>query len=145
MSSRSGSVAHTGTYVGADGCSNPNYHNGILFQNRFPFARKIYLKDFRKEGVWRTNLFCWNLTHHQKTAKRMEKNASSYMCMYTLVCACMCMYWNKIKKHVGLGAERRSGGDQRLHSPTAWRPPGHEPGAGGVAQLPSSKKGPPRA
>ena len=43
-------------------------------------------------------------------------------------------------QHVGLGAERRSGGDQRLHSPTAWLPPGHEPGAGGVAQLPSSKK-----
>ncbi len=48
-------------------------------------------------------------------------------------------------QHVGLGAERRSGGDQRLHSPTAWLPPGHEPGAGGVAQLPSSKKGAPRA
>ena len=46
-------------------------------------------------------------------------------------------------QHVGLGAERRSGGDQRLHSPTAWLPPGHEPGAGGVAQLPSSKKGGP--
>ena len=43
-------------------------------------------------------------------------------------------------QHVGLGAERRSGGDQRLHSPTAWLPPGHEPGAGGVAQLPSSKR-----
>jgi hypothetical protein len=43
---------------------------------------------------------------------------------------------------VGLGAERRSGGDQRLHSPTAWLPPGHEPGAGGVAQLPISKRGP---
>ena len=43
-------------------------------------------------------------------------------------------------QHVGLGAERRSGGDQRLHSPTAWLPPGHEPGTGGVAQLPSSKK-----
>jgi len=27
--------------------------------------------------------------------------------------------------------------------PTAWLPPGHEPGAGGVAQLPSSKKGGP--
>ena len=50
MSSRRGSVAHTGTYDGADGCSNPNYHKGILFQNRFPFARKIYLKDFRKES-----------------------------------------------------------------------------------------------
>jgi hypothetical protein len=34
-------------------------------------------------------------------------------------------------QQVGLGAERRSGGDQRLHSPTAWLPPGHEPGAGG--------------
>ncbi len=44
---------------------------------------------------------------------------------------------------VGLGAERRGGGDQRFHSPTAWLPPGHEPGAGGVAQLPSSKKGGP--
>jgi hypothetical protein len=46
---------------------------------------------------------------------------------------------------VGLGAEGRSGGDQRLHSPAAWLPPGHEPGTGGVAQLPSSKKGALRA
>jgi hypothetical protein len=45
----------------------------------------------------------------------------------------------------GLGAERRSGGDQRLHSPTAWLPPGHEPGAVGVAQLPSSRRGALRA
>ena len=50
MSSRRGSVAHTARYDGADGCSNPNYHKGILFQKRFPFARKIYLKDFRKES-----------------------------------------------------------------------------------------------
>jgi hypothetical protein len=34
-------------------------------------------------------------------------------------------------QHFGLGAERHSGGDQRLHSPTAWLPPGHEPGAVG--------------
>ncbi len=51
MSSRRGSVAHTATYDGADGCSNPNYHKGIEFQKRFPFARKIYLKDFRKESA----------------------------------------------------------------------------------------------
>jgi hypothetical protein len=50
MSSRRGSVAHTGKYDGAVGCSNPNYHEGILFQNRFPFARNIYRKDFRKES-----------------------------------------------------------------------------------------------
>jgi hypothetical protein len=50
MSSRRGSVAHTARYDGADGCSNPNYHKGILFQKRFPFAWKIYLKDFRKES-----------------------------------------------------------------------------------------------
>ena len=50
MSSRRGSVAHTATYDGAAGCSNPNYHKGILLQKRFPFARKIYLKHFRKES-----------------------------------------------------------------------------------------------
>jgi hypothetical protein len=50
MSSSRGSVAHTATYHGADGCSNPNYHKGILLQKRFPFARKIYLKHFRKES-----------------------------------------------------------------------------------------------
>ncbi len=50
MSSCRGSVAHTATYDGADGCSNSNYHKGILFQKRFPFARNIYLKDFRKES-----------------------------------------------------------------------------------------------
>ena len=43
---------------------------------------------------------------------------------------------------VGLGAERRSGGGQRLHSPTAWLPPGHEPGAdGGVATTAQQQKG----
>ncbi len=43
---------------------------------------------------------------------------------------------------VGLGAERRSGGDQRLHSPTAWLPPGHEPGAdGGVATTAQQQQG----
>ncbi len=50
ISSRRDSVAHTATYDGADGCSNPNYHKGVLFQKRFPFARKIYLKHFRKES-----------------------------------------------------------------------------------------------
>ncbi len=50
MSSSRGSVAHTATYDGADGCSNPNYHKGILFQKRIPFAQNIYLKDFRKES-----------------------------------------------------------------------------------------------
>jgi hypothetical protein len=45
-------------------------------------------------------------------------------------------------QHVGLGAERRSGGGQRLHSPTAWLPPGHEPGAdGGVATTAQQQKG----
>ncbi len=50
MSSRRGSVAHTATDDGADGRSNPNYHKGILLQKRFPFARIIYLKRFRKES-----------------------------------------------------------------------------------------------
>ncbi len=50
MSSRRGSVAHTATYDGADGCSNPNFNKGVLFQKRFPFARKIYLKHCRKES-----------------------------------------------------------------------------------------------
>jgi hypothetical protein len=50
MSSRRGSVAHTATYDGADGCSNPNHHKGILLQKRFPFAQIIYLKHFRKES-----------------------------------------------------------------------------------------------
>ncbi len=38
-----------------------------------------------------------------------------------------------------------SGGDQGLHSPTAWLPQGYEPGADGAALLPSSKKGALRA
>ncbi len=50
MSSRRGSVAHTAAYDGADGRPNPNYHKGILFQKRCPFARKIYLKHFRKQS-----------------------------------------------------------------------------------------------
>jgi hypothetical protein len=45
-------------------------------------------------------------------------------------------------QHVGLGAERRSGGDQRFHSLTAWLPPGHEPGADcGVATTAQQQKG----
>ncbi len=50
MSSRRGSMAHTSTYDGGDGCSNPNYHKSILFRKRFSFARKICLKDFRKKS-----------------------------------------------------------------------------------------------
>ena len=46
-----------------------------------------------------------------------------------------------LSEAVGIGAGVRGGGDQRLHSPTAWLPPGYEPGAGGVALLPSSKRG----
>jgi hypothetical protein len=46
---------------------------------------------------------------------------------------------------IGQGAGVRGGGDQRLHSPTAWLQPGYEPGAGGVALLPSSNKGALRA
>jgi hypothetical protein len=37
----------------------------------------------------------------------------------------------RFRHWVGLGAERRSGGGQRLHSPNVWLPSGHEPGAGG--------------
>ncbi len=54
-------------------------------------------------------------------------------------------FWITRKKDfaaVWLGAERRSGGDQRLHSLTAWLPPGHEPGAdGGVATTAQQQKG----
>ena len=59
MSSSRGSVAHTATYHGADGCSNPNYHKGIYYRKAVLFARIIYLKHFRKdsEGVWRTTFF----------------------------------------------------------------------------------------
>jgi hypothetical protein len=133
MSSCRGPVAHTGKYDGADGYSNPNYHKGILFQNknRFPFARKIYLNDSRKESEGpfflleldpppknaymhiqtdmhkymhiyfiyihiHTHTYRYRPIHvythtyihihtHTYPARRMKKNASSYMCMYTLV------------------------------------------------------------
>jgi hypothetical protein len=40
------------------------------------------------------------------------------------------------KKRVGLGAEKRGGGDQKIYQTIAWLPPGHDPGAGGgVATL----------
>jgi hypothetical protein len=37
---------------------------------------------------------------------------------------------------VGLGAEKRGGGDRKIYQPIAWLRPGHDPGAGGgVATL----------
>ena len=78
MSSRRGSAAHTGTYDGADGCSNPNFNKGILFQKRLCFARKIYpLKDFRKDQI-----FCWNLNHHQKMHTCTYVQIRAYTCTY---------------------------------------------------------------
>jgi hypothetical protein len=120
MSSRRGSVAHTATYDGADGCSNHNYHKDVLFQKRFPFDRKIYLKDYflleldppplnaymhiQTDMYKYMHMYFIYIHIHTHTYRYRP-----YTCIYTLIHAYTCIFihihtrpvaWNKIHQAI---------------------------------------------
>jgi hypothetical protein len=91
MSSCCSSVAHTVTYDDAHWFSNPNYHKGILFQKKIPFARKIHVAldptfcvltigDAHWHVVWQL------LLNHFKTRRLQQMNIKSLLAHEMVVC-----------------------------------------------------------